>query len=153
MVDAKRRIAVLVLLAMMTGCGGGAEEEKDHVRACSANLHNIASACTTYSSMNRKYPESLQSMLKEGKEMFPSDLLKCPGDNSQRACGYFYVAPEQEADNMTLMLCDLPGNHKQVRCVAFKCRVIKQLTKDEFQAALKLPHNAAFAAALEKAGG
>jgi hypothetical protein len=48
---------------------------------------------------------------------------------------------------------DLKGNHEQIRCVLFKDGSVTSMTEAEFQAALKLPRNAAFAAALKKAGG
>ncbi|MDP6544972.1 MAG: hypothetical protein QGH60_13360 [Phycisphaerae bacterium] len=153
MTYAKFGIMALVLVAVMIG-GCGAAIEKANQAKCRANLNGIMKACAIYAAENKdKYPENLKILMDDDSDLLPADALKCPSDKSQRACSYLYVAPAPDAEEQTLMLCDLKGNHAKVRCVAFKNTIGTRMSEEEFQAALKLPRNAAFAAALEKAGG
>jgi hypothetical protein len=152
MFDAKIRMTAFVLLAMVIdGCG--ATVDKANETSCRANLLGIATACELYRGResNMKYPENLQALV--DNRVIDPHALQCPSDRSQRACSYLYAAPVPDAEDRTLMLCDLKGNHDQIRNVAFKNRAVKSMTEAQFQAELKLPRNAAFAAALEKAGG
>ena len=120
--------------------------------ACLQNLNNISMGCILYASENKgKYPESLKALI--DKDLVSPRALRCPRDRSQRACSYLYATPSPMAPDQTLMACDLKGNHKQMRNVLFKNGDIGQMSEAKFQAALKLPHNTAFAAALDKAGG
>ena len=125
-------------------------EEHDETQ-CVVNLVFIGQRCSMYADKNGKLPESLKAMVDE--DVLSRTVLQCPSDSSRRACSYLYVAPSPEAPGETLMLCDLKGNHDQIRNVAFKNGAAKAISEAEFQAALKLPRNAKFAAALEKAGG
>ena len=83
----------------------------------------------------------------------PLRVLQWPDDPGQRECGYFYIQPASLPEAGAFSLCDLKGNHDQARWVVFSDGMTEMLTEAEFQAALQLPRNAAFAAALKKADG
>ena len=100
---------------------------------------------------NARHPENLKILVDKG--LITPDAFKCPSDNPERVCSYLYVAPWPGADGRTLMLCDLKGNHEKIRIVSFADGTATSMTEAKFQAALKLPRNAKFAAALKKAGG
>jgi len=121
--------------------------------ACKSNLFDIGARCAMYRAERKdaKYPENLKVLL-DMHLLYPS-VLRCPSDSSRRACSYLYVAPLPEEPSQTLMACDLKGNHENIRNVGFAGGGAASMTEEEFQAALKLPRNAKFAAALEKAGG
>jgi len=120
--------------------------------ACKANLKGIGMGCAIYASENRgKFPEGTKVLI--DADLITLDALRCPGDTRQRASSYLYLAPSPEAAGRTMILCDLEGNHEGIRNVAFRNGGVVSMSQEEFQAALKEPRNAAFAAALKKAGG
>lgn len=127
--------------------------ERANQAACRANLKGIAIGYIMYRGehKNSRFPESLKVLVDNG--LITPDAFQCPGDKSQRACSYLYLAPARGAHERTLTLCDLKDNHEEIRNVGFADGVVTSMSEAEFQAALKLPRNAKFAAALKKAGG
>ena len=121
--------------------------------SCIANLNGIGKGCAMFQAedKNAKSPENLNVLIDRG--LIGPSALRCRSDKSQRACSYFYVAPTPRSAGQALMLCDLKGNHDQMRNVVFAGGAMTSMTEAEFQAALKLPRNAEFSAALKKAGG
>jgi hypothetical protein len=137
-----------LLIPGIRGAVGGANQA-----ACRANLSGIGKGCELYrgGDSNAKYPENMKVLI--DVPLIVPGVLRCPSDPRQRASGYLYAAPVPDADGRTMMLCDLKGNHVQIRHVTFASGAVRKMTEAQFQAELKLPRNVAFAAALEKAGG
>ncbi len=86
--------------------------------------------------------------------------VNCPGRSSSRPGrpDYFYFhapAKLQDVEDpfATIIICDLKGNHKDGRNVAYADGHTAWLTEAEFQDELAEPENAKFAAALKEAEG
>ncbi len=139
-------LAALAMPGMSRGVEGA------YRAACRGNLKIIGEGCLFYVSENRgKYPENLQVLI--DKAMLRTRALKCPSDKSSRECSYLYVAPSPEAVGRTLIVCELRADHEHSRYMLFKNGDLEEMSEAKFRAELKLPRNAAFAAAMKKAGG
>ena len=79
--------------------------------------------------------------------------ITCTASSGSRPAGrtydYFYFPPKSDADPMTIVACDIGGNHRDgSRNVLRAAGSVHRMSAGEFQAALADPANAAFAAAL-----
>ncbi len=122
---------------------------------CAANLNGVGKGIVMYaSSYDDASPPTLRELIEDGQ---PADLLVCPSTGTQVREGppyfsdYFYLPPDPNASDETIVACDFKGNHDDWRNALFADSHMAGFTEQAFQALLEEPHNATFAAALRAA--
>jgi hypothetical protein len=119
---------------------------------CLSNLRSLGNAAEIYKNNNNYVPAANLNVLVLN-HYASNALLKCPSKKSSTGVDYFYFPLKDSAPYTAFMACDLAGNHKDGRGVVTAGISAKFLSEKDFQAALTLPENTAFAAALKAAEG
>ncbi len=119
---------------------------------CAANLNEIGRGIIMYaSSYDDAHPPTLRHLIDDGQ---PADIFVCPSTGTEvretppYVSDYFYLPPDPNAPNETIVACESMGNHEDYRNALFADFHVHGFTEEAFQALLEEPQNTAFAAAL-----
>lgn len=118
---------------------------------CKTRLKGIGTALELYNQAENGYPLTITPLIEEGYASIKN--FKCPSDTQDREISYFYLPPVETDNGRTFVMCDLKGNHKDLRNVLAKAGHVTYYSEEEFQTELAQPYNARFAEALKKAEG
>jgi len=124
---------------------------------CQARLSTYATGAIMYGNGHKgQFPPNVAAM----NQYIGLVSLTCPSRKNPQPgrVDYVYVPPAKRVDQVadpaaTILICDLKGNHRHGRNVAFVDGHLEWVTEDEFRDLLARPDNAVFAAGLEKIEG
>jgi competence protein ComGC len=129
----------------------GPSKELAKRAVCKTRLKGLGTAMELYHQKYKTFPPSPKEFIEEG-DASPKNF-KCPSDIQDRDMSYFYLPPLETDDGATFVMCDLKGNHKDMRYVLMKDGVVKEFSEEAFHEQLTDPYNARFAVELKKAEG
>jgi len=152
-------VALLVLI-LLPSLGRARELARQAV--CMTNLRSVGQAVEMYMHANGGIPPA------DPDAMIRASLLEhrhfeCPSVGTPGTVDYFYMPPPPRRSTFgassgppRIVACDLRGNHiggRNTRSRLLSDTSVEHLEEADFQAELRLPQNAAFAAALRAAEG